>query len=177
MEIVRIGNPILRTKAQPVKVVDNQVNDTISQMMEEVLTRNGLGIAAPQIGISLAICITRFPTSTPDCSFVPGEPRVFVNPKILKVSDEVWEEEEGCLSVPKVFSDVCRPYSILVQYQDISLQTFTEEFSGWPARILMHENDHLNGVLFVDRLPNKVKKELRNTIELIRAESKSKKSH
>ena len=174
MEIIRIGSPVLRAKAQPVQAIDQYVIDTISCLMEEVLKRNGLGIAAPQIGISLAIFITRFPTSTPDSPFLPGEPRVFLNPKILQVSDTTWEAEEGCLSVPKVYADVCRPHTIILQYQDTSFQTFTEEFSEWPARVIMHENDHLNGILFVDRLPHHVKKELKSKIDAIKTQSKTK---
>ena len=168
MEIIRIGNPILRTKTQQVVVVDEYVLKTISQLQEEVLKHNGLGIAAPQIGISLAICIARFPVRTSDNAFVPGEPRVFLNPKIVHVGQAMWEAEEGCLSIPKVYSNVRRPRDITLQYQDTSLQMHTEEFSEWPARILMHENDHLNGVLFIDRLPNSVKRRLQSTIDFLR---------
>lgn len=164
MKLAYIGHSILRTKTQPVKEVDQHILEVVSNLTEEVLNRSGLGLAAPQIGVSLAIFVARFPEGSTKEELVPGEPKVFINPKILSVSKESVEEEEGCLSVPGIFAQVSRPCSLVLEYQDISLTTHTEEFSEWSARVIMHENDHLNGVLFVDRLSNHVKKKLQKAI-------------
>ncbi len=141
-----IGDPILRKVAEPITEFDDNLKKFARDMIDVMHVEDGIGLAAPQIGISKQIIAV-------DASeLVENEyPRVFINPNILESSGE-WVVEEGCLSIPGVREEVTRPEKILLKFQDETGEEFTEEFSGWLSRILQHEIDHLNGVLFVDRI-------------------------
>ncbi len=141
-----IGDPILRKVAAPITEFDKDLKKFARDMIEVMHVEDGIGLAAPQIGISKQIIAV-------DASeLVEDEyPRVFINPEILESSGE-WVVEEGCLSIPGVREEVKRPEKILLKFQDETGELFTEEYSGWLARILQHEIDHLNGILFVDRI-------------------------
>ncbi len=141
-----IGDPILRKIAEPITEFDDKLKQFAADLIEVMHVEDGIGLAAPQIGISQQILAV-------DASeLVEGEhPRIFINPKILESSGE-WVVEEGCLSIPGVREEVVRPETIKLQFQDEHGEEFTQEFSGWLARILQHEIDHLNGILFVDRI-------------------------
>ncbi|MCD6376554.1 MAG: peptide deformylase [Caldisericaceae bacterium] len=141
-----IGDPVLRKVAAPITEFDEDLKKFARDMIEVMHVEDGIGLAAPQIGISKQIIAV-------DASeLVEDEyPRVFINPEILESSGE-WVVEEGCLSIPGVREEVKRPEKILLKFQDETGELFTEEFSGWLSRILQHEIDHLNGILFVDRI-------------------------
>ena len=141
-----IGDPVLRKVAAPITEFDEDLKKFARDMIEVMHVEDGIGLAAPQIGISKQIIAV-------DASeLVEDEyPRVFINPEILESSGE-WVVEEGCLSIPGVSEEVKRPEKILLKFQDETGELFTEEFSGWLSRILQHEIDHLNGILFVDRI-------------------------
>jgi peptide deformylase len=108
---------------------------------------------------------------------VAGPPKVFINPKIEEPSNETWVAQEGCLCAPKVYSEVRRPVSITVSYQDEKGEHHKERLTGWPAKIVMHENDHLNGVLFFDRLESQEKKKLSHELELLKKHFKTQNEH
>jgi peptide deformylase len=146
------GNPILRKKAEHVGTITAEIKTLIADMIETMTASNGLGIAAPQVGKSVAIFITSFPHEDEKGNYMQEPPRVFINPKISNPSADTWSHSEGCLSIPKVYGDVARPTSITVTAMDETGKEFTETFTGWPARVIMHENDHINGVLFIDRI-------------------------
>ena len=177
IDLAYIGHPILRKKTFPVDVIDPSILGVIEQMKSVVAARRGLGLAAPQVGAPLAILVACFPETNDDGDFIPGPPKVFINPKISDPSIETWEEEEGCLSIPKVYAFVTRPSSITVEYLDEHGESHTERLSGWPAKIVMHENDHLNGVLFIDRLEDKVKKELSGELHRLKKHYKTQNEH
>lgn len=141
-----IGDPVLRKVAAPITEFDEDLKKFARDMIEVMHVEDGIGLAAPQIGISKQIIAV-------DASeLVEDEyPRVFINPEILESSGE-WVVEEGCLSIPGVSEEVKRPEKILLKFQDETGELFTEEFSGWLSRILQHEIDHLNGILFIDRI-------------------------
>ena len=160
IELAYLGHPILRKKAQAVGAIDQSILDLIRHMKEVVISHRGLGLAAPQVGAQMAILVACFPEPSDKGKIIPGAPKVFINPKISDPSPETWVEEEGCISIPKVYAPVRRPRSITVTYQDEQGVSHTERLSGWPAKIVMHENDHLNGVLFIDRLDVKDRKEV-----------------
>ena len=159
-DLAYIGHPILRKKTHIVETIDPSVQYLIEKLKLTVTTRRDLGLAAPQVGAPLAILAACFPTFTPNGEMQIGQPRIFINPKLSDPSEETWVEEEGCLSIPKIYAPLRRPVSITVEYLDEQGVAHTERFSHWPAKILMHENDHLNGVLFIDRLEERFKKEL-----------------
>ncbi len=155
------GDPILRKKAVPIKNITPEIKQLVADMIETMDETKGIGIAAPQVHHSLAIFVTRTPVEQEDGSFIDGPiVRVFINPKIQGYSQEVEEDSEGCLSIPRLYGEVIRPIKISVQATDLDGNTFTEDFTNLAARIIMHENDHINGVLFIDRMHGKERKEL-----------------
>lgn len=174
MNLAYIGSTVLRKKTARVDIITPFVTETCLLLKQEVVQRRGLGLAAPQINRSLAIFAACFPEKEEESSSVALKPpRIFINPKIISISDETWEEEEGCLSIPQFFASVERPNSITIEYQDEELLFHREEFFGWNARIVMHENDHLNGVLFIDRLSSKDKKTNKSAIDEIKEKYKN----
>jgi peptide deformylase len=168
-----LGHPILRKKAHAVLSIDQSIRDIIEHLKAIIVSNHGLGLAAPQIGVQAAILVACFPEPSKKETIVPGTPKVFINPKISDPSPETWFEEEGCLSIPKVYAPVARPKSITVTYQDEQGVAHTERLSGWPAKILMHENDHLNGALFIDRLETKDRRAIAADLERIKKRFKA----
>lgn len=152
LPIVYYGNPILRQKTKQVETITPEILALIDDMMETMIAANGLGIAAPQIGKSLSIFITSPPIEDGKGGFTQAPPTVFINPKLTNPSPDGWVHSEACLSIPKVQGNVIRPNEIVVTWLDINGCEHTETFRGWPARVIFHENDHINGVLFIDRL-------------------------
>ncbi len=150
-EVVTLGNEVLREKAKAVEIFDQELEDTVRQMFVLMREKKGVGLAAPQIGISRRFFVTEA---------VDDKPRVFINPEIIETSQETVKGEEGCLSLPGVWANVVRPYSVKVQAQDTTGKIFRLNAEGWLARIILHENDHLNGMLFVDRLDDNNRKKV-----------------
>ncbi len=141
-----IGDNILREKAEEVTEFDDQLKSLIDEMIETMHESDGIGLAAPQVGISKRLLVT---------DVTPVEagngPMAFINPVILESTGEV-ELEEGCLSIPGVRENVNRPEEILLKYQSVKGEAKTEKFTGWMSRVLQHEIDHLDGILFIDHL-------------------------
>ena len=141
-----IGDPVLRKQCEPVTVFDDDLRDFAKDLSRIMYKEDGIGLAAPQIGISK--CIFAIDVSPVE---EDGELEIYINPEILESSGDV-SIEEGCLSIPNVREEVNRPEKIKLKYQDIDGNTHIKEFEDWPARVLQHEIDHLNAVLFVDHL-------------------------
>lgn len=154
------GNPILRKKTSPLTKITDEIRKLVQDMDETMLALHGVGLASPQINQSIALFIIRVPVYTDDRKTLDGDLRVFINPKILSYSDDLCGYEEACLSIPGLHSEVIRPMNIKIEAMNLEGETFVEELTGLAARIFMHENDHLNGVLFIDRLPPPRKKEI-----------------
>jgi len=141
-----IGDPVLRKKTVDVQTFDNTFGKFIEDMTDVMYKEDGIGLAAPQIGFSKSVVIVDVG------ELEDGEGlRVFINPKIYELSGES-VVEEGCLSIPGVREEVCRPDTISLTYQNETGEFFDQEFGGWMARVLQHEVDHLNGILFVDHI-------------------------
>ena len=153
MKINLIGDEILRQLASDVEEFDDNLVRFSEDMIDFMHDSDGIGLAAPQVGISKRILVTDISPIEKD-----AEPMVFVNPVILESTGEC-TLEEGCLSIPEVREDVTRPEEILLKYYSPTGEMKTENFSGWISRVLQHEIDHLNGILFVDYL-SPVKKKL-----------------
>jgi peptide deformylase len=142
LDIFTYGDEVLERKAEPVKDIDAAVRKLAEDMLE-TLVGKGVGLAAPQVGVPLRIFVT----------LVDGDkPRVFINPEIVLTSQELATIEEGCLSLPGLYVDVVRPELVKVQAWNEKGRPFTIEDGGFLARVIQHEYDHLDGVLFVDRL-------------------------
>ena len=146
MDVLTLGNDLLRQKAVPVEnLKDNlsQWQETAENMFVALKAQNGVGLAGPQVGLMRRIFVVN----------VDGdEPRVFINPSIIETSQETTKYEEGCLSIPGNWADVVRPRTVKVQAWNEKGRSFTLEAGGILARVILHEYDHLDGVLFIDRL-------------------------
>ena len=151
------GNPILRRKCDPILEINDSVRLLAEEMIETMDACDGLGLAAPQVHHSVQMFVIRVPIEKADGSIDLGEAKVYINPKISDPSAKTWKFSEGCLSIPSVHADVERPQKITVQYTDLNGVTRKEDCLGWHARVIMHENDHLNGVLFIDYMDKEAK--------------------
>lgn len=142
LDIVTFGSEILNRKAEPVKDIDDSIRKLGADMLAALAGR-GIGLAGPQVDESLRIFVTD----------VEGDkPRVFINPEIVLTSQELVSFEEGCLSLPRLYLDVIRPEFVRVQAWNERGRPFTIETGGLLARVIQHEYDHLEGILFIDRL-------------------------
>ncbi len=139
-------NEILSTVSKPVKSVTPELRAFALEMVKTMEVEQGVGLAAPQVGHNIRVIV---------CKFNPGEKNeaivTMVNPEILEMSNDTVDGEEGCLSLPGVWGKVQRARHVLVRFLNLKNQTQTLEFSDFNARIVQHEMDHINGVLFVDR--------------------------
>ena len=151
MQIITLGDELLRKKAEKIKEINEEIANTAGQMAE-ILTRDkGVGLAGPQIGFMKRIFVTHVERD---------DTRVFINPSILETSHERTKYEEGCLSIPGIFANVIRSESIKIQARNEKGRPFTLETSGLLARVIQHEYDHLEGVLFLDHIPEKKREKL-----------------
>ena len=143
IDVITIGNDVLKEKSAPVLNIDDNIKNLINQMTEILEKKKGVGLAAPQIGEKKRIFITK----------IHGDIlRIFINPEIIQTSQELEEYEEGCLSIPGIWANVVRPSAIRLQAWDINGKIFRIDVEGILARVIQHEFDHLNGILFTDRL-------------------------
>ncbi|NGY96084.1 MULTISPECIES: peptide deformylase [unclassified Neochlamydia] len=155
LQLAYYGDPILRKKTETIKEINSDLRQLAANMLDTMYAEKGIGLAGPQVRQSIAIFVTCVPTYINDETSLPGVERIFINPKILSYSEESDTLPEGCLSIPKVSGLVTRPLKIVVQAMDLDAKTFTEEFVGYEARCILHENDHLNGKLFIDRMASR----------------------
>jgi peptide deformylase len=142
-------DPILRQVADDVVEFDDELRDFATAMTETMGREAGIGLAAPQVGVSKRVIIA---LQMKDPDDTTAEPLVLVNPKVVSSSSDLWSYEEGCLSIPGVASPVLRAELVEIEYQDLDGETHRLEAAGMFARILQHEIDHTNGRLFIDYL-------------------------
>ena len=155
LPVVKYGDSILRKKVN--KVTDfSQLNNLIEDMFDTMYYERGIGLAANQVGVNLAILVfdigdNEFDDEEIDDDKLTSHPRIFINPKIIETRGEC-SMEEGCLSVPEIRAEVVRAETIVLQYDDLSAESYSETFTGLSARVILHEIDHLNGKFFTDYL-------------------------
>jgi peptide deformylase len=152
-QIAQLGHPVLRTVASPVILPASEATRTlIDDMLATLRDADGVGIAAPQVYESVAIFIvaSRPNPRYPDAPIM--EPEVVINPEIVDRSDELVKGWEGCLSIPGIRGNVSRHRSIRARYQTAAGLVVEREFRDFVARIVQHEDDHLHGIVFLDRL-------------------------
>ena len=173
-EIVQYGHPVLRQRCRPVTEINDELIDLVNDMLETMVDANGVGLAAPQVGIDLRLAVIDV-SHDPECvSFltVNGEdvelesimPLVFINPE-LEFGQQKEFGLEGCLSIQGIRSEVRRPEQVKATLPQLDGSVLVVETDGLLARALQHEIDHLNGVLFVDRLPAAAKVSIRNHLK------------
>ncbi|MDH3711699.1 MAG: peptide deformylase [Cyclobacteriaceae bacterium] len=147
--IIAYGDPVLRQKARELKKDELDVAKLSQDMFETMYAAHGVGLACPQIGLSLRMFVV---DGKPMDEELEGFKKVFINPQLLDESGEPWLFEEGCLSIPGIRDDVTRNPIIRIQYYDENWQKHEEEFGDLKARIIQHEYDHIEGILFTDYL-------------------------
>jgi peptide deformylase len=166
-EILEAPDPRLKTVSEPVERFDEELRALVTDMFETMYAANGIGLAAIQVGVPKRLLVIDLQEPDPDAEPevchahggeahthqpVKNEPRIFVNPEILDPSAESKSYQEGCLSVPDIYADVDRPKACRVRWQDLEGNMHEEAMEGLLATCIQHEMDHLDGILFIDRL-------------------------
>ena len=146
-----LGDRVLRQPAKRVAKVDNSLRDLVKKMLQTMYSEDGIGLAAPQVAVNKQLLVV---DAEPDNAAAP--PLVLINPKIIKSSSELAVGQEGCLSIPGVYLDVVRPAAIEVSFKDETGRPRKMKVNDLVARVIQHEMDHLNGVMFVDRVENAI---------------------
>lgn len=159
LPIVAYGCQVLRTKATAVDQNDPELNSLISNMWETMYEANGVGLAAPQVGVSKRLFVIDAAPFAQDEELSPEEAKVlegfkkvFINPIMVEEKGSEWEFTEGCLSIPNIREDISRKAQITIQFLDENFNQQTLSLDGLPARVVQHEFDHIEGVLFTDKL-------------------------
>lgn len=165
LPITMFGDKILRKKVNKVEEVDNETIELIKNMFDTMNNANGIGLAANQVGADKKLFIVDL-TKVED--YEDSDPIVFINPKIVKRSEEQTVFEEGCLSIPDIRADVERPEAITIEYQDAELKEQTMDADNLLARVIQHEYDHLLGILFTDLVDDEMKKRFKKPLHRIR---------
>jgi peptide deformylase len=180
LPIVKYGNPILRAKGRQIEEVDERIRSLAADMVETMQGANGIGLAAQQVGAALQLTVL-------DISQVEGRPSIMklngqnvdpveamplilLNPKI-RLDEEISSENEGCLSFPDITAEIDRAVSVEVEAGTLEGETVRIEASGLLARALQHEVDHLNGILFIDRMSSVVKASLSSRLRRLQKET------
>lgn len=140
-QILQDGDKTLKKKAKRVDKIDDTIRNIAAKMVETMLASNGVGLSGNQVGLLKRIIVV----------LVNDEPKVMINPEIIFQSEELIEDNEGCLSFPGQFYDISRPQKVTVKYRNLSGHPMLETHEGLTARCLLHEIDHLDGIVFTER--------------------------
>ena len=152
LPVTTYGMPVLRKKASEIKPGDFQLDELIENMYETMYQSSGVGLAAPQVNLSSQLFIIDADPFTEYYKEAKGFKQEFINPKIIERSGKKWSFNEGCLSIPKINEDVIRLSNVKIQYYDKNFTFHENEYDGILARVIQHEYDHLQGILFIDHL-------------------------
>jgi peptide deformylase len=188
LPIVAYGDPVLRKVARDIPQDYANLQSLVDDMFETMYAAPGVGLAAPQIGLDIRLFVVdssyvlKKEEGTPDVDEAPvdaddeednqfegevGIKKAFINAKMLKEYGKSWPYNEGCLSIPGIREDVLRLDNIVIEYYDELFNKYTEEYSGFTARVIQHEYDHIQGILFTDKLNPIKKRFLKNKLENI----------
>ena len=174
LPIVAYGDPVLRKKATAITPDYPKLEDFIASLFETMYEAHGVGLAAPQVGQSIRIFVVDTEPFANDKAlssetqeFLANFKQVFINPEIEKEEGEEWAFTEGCLSIPDIQDDVWRKPTITLRYQDAQFKLHTRTFTGLAARVIQHEYDHLEGILFTDTLSPLKKRLLKSKLTKI----------
>ncbi len=174
LPIVAYGDPVLRKTGTEIDVNYPDLEVLIANMKETMYNAQGVGLAAPQIGKAIRLFIIDASPFAEDDELSKEEQEslknfnhVFINPKILKEEGDEWAFNEGCLSIPDVREDVFRQETISIEYQDEQFQKHTATLNGLAARVFQHEYDHIEGILFTDKISSLKKRLIKKKLENI----------
>ncbi len=163
LPIVAYGDPVLKKVCVDIDESYPELQQLISNMWDTMYNANGVGLAAPQIGLAIRLFIVDTKADEEEEVFK----KVFINAQILEESGEPWAFNEGCLSIPEVREDVMRKPNILIRYYDENWQLHEEKVTGFAARVIQHEYDHIEGKLFTDKLSLLRKQMLKGRLDAI----------
>tara|TARA_B100001287_G_scaffold187295_1_gene158085 strand:- start:69 stop:647 length:579 start_codon:yes stop_codon:yes gene_type:complete len=171
LPILSYGNSILKKKAIPISINKNILKTLINNMWDTMYAAQGVGLAAPQIGESIRLFIVdTYPFSDnedlsfDERNFLKGFKKAFINPEIIEENGKECFFNEGCLSIPGIREDVKRKGSITIKFQDLNGKFIEESLSGIAARVVQHEYDHIEGILFTDKLSFLKKKTIKRKL-------------
>ena len=174
LPIVAYGDTVLRKKCEEIDSEYPNLSDLITNMWETMYNANGVGLAAPQVGLPIRLFLVDTSPFADDEELtqeeqetLSGFKKVFINAQMEEETGEVWAFNEGCLSIPDVREDINRKDTITITYQDERFKTHTETFDGLLARVIQHEYDHIEGILFTDKLSSLKKRLLKNRLDKI----------
>lgn len=160
--IIAYGDPVLKKKASEISREYPDLQQLIADMYETMYNAHGVGLAAPQIGLSIRLFVT---DGAPfEEEEVKDFKQVFINAQILEEDGEAWKFNEGCLSIPQIREDISRLETIRIRYFDAEWNLKTETYDGLAARIIQHEYDHTEGILFVDKISPLRRRILKNRL-------------
>jgi peptide deformylase len=149
LELHYLGDRVLRQPAKRVAKVDDEIRQLAREMLQTMYSQDGIGLAAPQVAINKQVIVV-----DADPENAANRPLILINPKITRFSKELCTGQEGCLSIPGVYMDVVRPAAIEVSFKDEHGRPQRLQVADLLARVIQHELDHLNGIVFVDRVDN-----------------------
>jgi peptide deformylase len=155
LPVFAFGQPVLREKCKPVDTENPDLAQFISDMWQTMYDSNGVGLAAPQVGKNMRIFVadtTQLDDEKKRRTDAPGFKKVFINPEIMEETGKAWDYEEGCLSIPHIRGSVSRLPVLRIRYQNEAFEWCEETYDGMNARVIQHEFDHIEGVLFIDKL-------------------------
>ena len=168
LPIVAYGDPVLKKKAKPIDKDYPKLEELIINMWDTMYNAYGVGLAAPQVGVPIRLfVIDAAPFAEDDDltaekkEYLKGFKRVFINAKVIEETGDEWAFSEGCLSIPDVREDIFRKPEVTIEYQDQNFETKKETFTGLAARVVQHEYDHTEGILFTEKISS-LKKRLIN---------------
>ena len=163
--IIAYGHPVLRAKCEEITKDYPALKEVLANMQETMENAEGIGLAAPQVGLPIRIFLVD--ATKLDNDEVNHFKQIFINPVMLDEWEEPWAFEEGCLSIPTIRENVSRHSTIKIKYLDENFKEHTKEFDGMIARIIQHEYDHIEGILFTDHISNIRKKLLKNKLRAL----------
>ena len=183
LSIVKFGHPVLRQKGAAIEKVTPEIKQLIADMFETMQASNGVGLAAQQVGHAVQLTVidvrevAKDRPSTLELDGKPADvakimPLVLINPEVTPVGEAV-AGGEGCLSFPEIFAEITRPESVDVKALDEKGKLINFRAGGLLARAVQHETDHLNGILFIDRMERKKKEEFRDELDALQAATKA----
>ncbi|MBS9461551.1 peptide deformylase [Flagellimonas sp. 389] len=174
LSIVAYGDPVLRKVAKDITQDHPKLNELVENMWETMYNARGVGLAAPQIGLPIRLFLvdtTPFSDdedlSAEEQKALDGFKKVFINAKIEEETGDEWDFNEGCLSIPDIREDVKRKPQIRISYLDENFKAHTETYDGLLARVIQHEYDHIEGILFTDKLSSLKKRLLKSRLDKI----------
>jgi len=168
LPIYAYGHPILKRVAKHIASDHTNLNDLISNMWETMYNAEGVGLAAPQIGESIRVFIVDTEQTYKEDDKSNGVKTVFINAEKIEEDGEFWPYEEGCLSIPHIRGEVERQKKLKIKYLDENFDEHTKVFEGINARVIQHEYDHLEGILFLDKLKPLKKRMIKRKLEIIK---------